>query len=96
MPMPIRIMKGAQVQTPAAPSSSASSSTPEPPKKGISVTWKRWFASAGNAALSGVTSGGMAQFVGVDWKHSLMIAGASAFVSFCKWYGQHPLPGAEN
>ena len=61
----------------------------------MNVTWKRWLAGCGNALLSGVTSGGMSQFVGVDFKHSAMIAGASAFVSFCKWFAQHPLPGAE-
>jgi hypothetical protein len=89
---PIRIVKGArkqeqkpQVQTPA----------PQPAPKGMSVTWKRWFVGSANAALSGIASGGTAQFVGVDLKHSLMIAGASAFVSFCKWYAQHPLPGAD-
>jgi hypothetical protein len=83
---PIRNLRGTQPQT----------SAPAPqPSKGANVAWKRWFAGSANAALSGIASGGMAQFVGIDLKHSLMIAGASAFVSFCKWFAQHPLPGAE-
>lgn len=57
--------------------------------------WKRWITGAVNAAVSGVISGGTAQFIGVDLKHSLMIAGASAFGSFSKWMAQHPLPGAD-
>lgn len=60
----------------------------------MNPTWKHWLSGAGNAILSGVTSGGMAQFVGVGWRKSLMIAGASAFVSFSKWFAQNPLPGA--
>lgn len=61
----------------------------------MSPTWKAWLAGAANVSLSAVTSGGVAQFVGVGWKKSLIIAAASAFMSFGKWFQQHPLPGAD-
>jgi hypothetical protein len=82
---PIRVVRGQSTEAQAAS-----------PKKGMSMSpWKRWFIGAANALISGVTSGGMAQFVGVGAKKSLIIAGGSAFVSFCKYFAQHPLPGAD-
>lgn len=66
--------------------------TPQPAKKSA---WKIWGTGALNAAISGATSGGAAQFVGIPMKQSLYVAGASAVVSLMKWLAQHPLPGAE-
>ena len=88
--MTIRIIKGEKTKMAATP---APAPTPEPT---TGMTWKRWLTGMANAVLSGVASGGTAQFIGIDLKHSLMIAGSSAFVSFCKWMAQHPLPGAES
>jgi hypothetical protein len=81
---PIRVVRGQNTEA-----------QPVPPKKGMNVTWKRWLTGAANAAISGVTSGGVAQGLGVGVRNSLIIAGASAFASFCKWFAQHPLPGAD-
>ena len=66
-----------------------------PPSKLPSSPWKRWAAGLANAAISGATSAGAAQFVGVPLKQSAAIAGASALMSIMKWLAQHPLPGAE-
>lgn len=57
------------------------------------MNWKQWFIGAGNAIISGLTSGGISFGVGVTWKKALLIAGGSAVVSFGKWIAQHPLPG---
>jgi hypothetical protein len=60
----------------------------------MSAPMKSWLIGALNAIVSGVTSGGIAGGIGVGWKHSVLIAGGSALVSFGKWVAQHPLPGA--
>ena len=59
----------------------------------MSTTWKVWLVGAANATISGVTAGGASIFVGVEWHKALIIAGAAAYGSFCKWFAQHPLPG---
>lgn len=64
-------------------------------KMPASSPWERWLIGVGNAIVSGLTSGGASQFVGVPWKKSLAIAGASAGVSLWKYLQQHPLPGSE-
>jgi hypothetical protein len=57
------------------------------------MNWKQWWIGLANAMISGLASGGTGAFIGVGWKHSLEIAGASVAVSFFKWVLQHPLPG---
>lgn len=86
--MTIRILRGGKPQT----------SAPAPVVSDVNdarALWKKWRTGAVNAALSGLTGLGAAQFVGVGWKQSLMIAAGCAYGSFCKWFAQHPLPGAE-
>lgn len=56
--------------------------------------WNRWLVGALNAFISGAASAIAGFAVGVGWKHAFQIAGFAAFVSFSKWMGQHPLPGA--
>lgn len=58
--------------------------------------WNRWLVGALNAFISGAASAIAGFAVGVGWKHAFQIAGFAAFVSFSKWMGQHPLPGAGN
>jgi len=60
----------------------------------MSPTWKAWLTGAANAALSGVTGGGISAGLGIGWHKALIVAGGCAFVSFSKWFSQHPLPGA--
>lgn len=62
----------------------------------MSPVWKQWLTGAANAAISGLTSGGVSFGVGVDWKKALIIAGGSVIVSLGKWIAQHPLPGSQS
>lgn len=55
---------------------------------------KRWGIGLLNAAISGLTSAGIATGVGVGWKQMLVIAGGTALMSISKWLAQHPIPGA--
>lgn len=59
----------------------------------MSPTAKSYLIGLANALISGVVSGGTSLSLGVGWKHSAMILGASAFMSLAKWVVQHPLPG---
>lgn len=56
---------------------------------------KRWGIGLLNAAISGLTSGGLATGVGVNWKQTLVIGGGAALMSISKWLAQHPIPGAD-
>lgn len=58
------------------------------------MNWKQWLIGLANGAVSGVLSGGTAQFLGVGWKKALAIAGVSLLGSVGKWMAQHPMPGA--
>lgn len=82
--MPILKVRGQAMTSPQLP---AKTVPPSP--------WKRWLEGALGAVVSGVTSGSVSQFVGVPWKKSLAIAGASAGVSLWKYLQQNPPPGVE-
>jgi len=59
----------------------------------MSAPMKAYLIGAANAAISGLAAGGLSFGVGVDWKHSLVVAIGSAGVSLIKWFSQHPIPG---
>jgi hypothetical protein len=59
----------------------------------MSAQMKAWLIGFANCAISALAAGSAGLTMGVDWKHSLGIAGISAVVSIVKWVAQHPIPG---
>lgn len=59
------------------------------------MTWKRWFTSLLNAAVSGAAMSFIAAGIGLTPVQIAKLAGGAALVSAVKWYLQHPPPGVE-
>jgi hypothetical protein len=104
---PIRILKGQRMES-KQPAQTVDAQVKAQQAPIVSVTlpmtWKRYLVSALNAFVSGATAAAVSGLsargvAGVSniaaWKIAGLTACGAGFVSFVKWYQQHPLPGAE-